>query len=284
MTMNYSFYLTLEHSRLRETIQRILSDPLDISERLGAYKRAGLNELVYRRPETRTQVQTPYANSSTNPLAHLEQLIQKIEGNPVSNYKNETTKIRIDSAEHEDYYCIVGLYRLFKISKWFYAINIELPVSTSRNLKNIDFYLPLLEKLVEVIQPYHGFSTTDITENDYLNIDSSTTRMPWEFYWDTMIFGPELVQQKGLRVFESLPAYYKTSLKGGLYWISDINRLGNEGPNDTLDPSAQWKKHLKSLGEAVGEKNAENISDFWGEKGLVNRQAVGTALGLDWLW
>jgi hypothetical protein len=287
MGMEYSFYLILERSQLRRVIERLASDPLDVSQRLQAHSLEGREELNYRRPTTTSTLKFNF-KSDLNLAEQLELMLKYVEGGMKTAY--EQVSLYIGSVECEDYYCNIAFSRRFNMDRWFYGMRVQLPVTgfgLHRNLKNIDFYLPLVEKIVEIVQPYYSFSASDIDEADWLQKYDQSGLFPWNFYWNTMIFGSELVAEKGgSAVFDNLPAYYKTRLEGGIYWLSELDKLGNENPfsrGDIENPAAHWKAQLR-LDEAVIDSSLQPHSYYYGDTGLLARLRDQVAKQLDLHW
>ncbi len=95
---------------------------------------------------------------------------------------------------------------------------------------------PIIGLVIEVIQPNFGFSYID--NNPILDklLLSNTYNPPWHYYWDTLVYGPELVNNLGLERLRTIPAFRNIELEGPMIWLSSPR-----GMNDELFFSHQGK-------------------------------------------
>ena len=90
-----------------------------------------------------------------------------------------------------------------------------------------NYVRPMLGFVLEKLQPRFAMSYTD-TFLDYFMPKPVQHDKPWLYYWQTMVYGPELVNDFGLDFLRKTPAFRLIELEGPLIWISSPSGIGNE--------------------------------------------------------
>lgn len=126
------------------------------------------------------------------------------------------------------------------------------------------FEQPIVHKIIELLEPFFGFSTSGDGLYDY----KDRPLQPWRYYWDTMVFGPELARE--YRVEDALvwrsgrPNVFDVRpLRGpAVVLMSPLGIFGNESVSRTFETDEGLFYHaLRSLVEEAVDTHREVVTE-----------------------
>lgn len=155
-----------------------------------------------------------------------------------------------------------------------FLLTLWLPTGNIRGQQDQNCIRPLLGLVFELLQPTFAFSCN---ENSYDEFYGKPYQAPWEFYWDTMVFGPSLVKQLSLEHLRATPAFRMVELEGPMIWISDVSGIGDES-FDTHYAHLYHSSNKESISLNYGDNSLFALKNFMSR---AHRQAVINHLTLN---
>lgn len=107
-------------------------------------------------------------------------------------------------------------------------IGLELPTRGVTTQSNQNVVRPLLALALEILRPFFGFAYRD--NNIFVEriIENKIYKAPWQYYWDSIVYGPALSEEVGADRLRALTAFRIIELQGPVFWISSPKGLGDE--------------------------------------------------------
>jgi hypothetical protein len=152
-------------------------------------------------------------------------------------------------------------------------LTITLPTGNSYKTQDQNCIRPLLGMVFELLQPIFVFGCN---ENIYDMFYKKPYQAPWNFYWDTMVFGASLVESIGSEHLKRTPAFRFIELDGPMIWISSISGLGDES-SDMHYAHVHRSSENRNESLYYGDNNLARLNNFMAR---AHYHAVSEHLGL----
>jgi hypothetical protein len=229
------FTMIVERATLREKLEKLIHLP-DLQQRLRRIEAALDSSSSNERFERLRWSHTYHFGSFGTPKYKSEDdFFAAVEAGDTIRDGDVTLSIGESDDRflaNEQLYFELGFRSQGREGRWLLPDQLEVrfypPTRGREGQQDQNAIRPVLGLVLEVLHPIFAFSYIDNSSLADKLLTANSYSPPWQYYWDTLVYGSELTAELSLEHLRATPAFRNIELQGPVVWLSSPRGMNDE--------------------------------------------------------